>query len=293
MESNYLQPLIKYDQNLIVTLYVLLREKHISNAAKHLCISQSAVSQKLAKLRYIFNDNLLVRINNEMVLTPLALKLYPMFEKHISNAIDIFDLRSRGNDLIKKVYRICVIDGFCMDLVSNKILEIIREVDFSVSFEIVNRYESCVEDLNNGNLDILIGSFEGLSNNVYQLNLGEVEYGIFCDKENNILKKGNGNISLFDIYDKKFVGFKFHGKLGCGVENVFSNSGKNINTVLYYSQYSLVAESLIGTDFLAFLPVGLVNTNNLSRLDVDVCLPKGKCYIYWHSIMENDYLHKY
>ncbi|TOO61277.1 hypothetical protein CGH32_25270, partial [Vibrio parahaemolyticus] len=84
-----------------------------------------------------------------------------------------------------------------------------------------------------------------------------------------------------------------HGKLGCGVENVFSNSGKNINTVLYYSQYSLVAESLIGTDFLAFLPVGLVNTNNLSRLDVDVCLPKGKCYIYWHSIMENDYLHKY
>ncbi|TON98025.1 hypothetical protein CGH45_24615, partial [Vibrio parahaemolyticus] len=68
-------------------------------------------------------------------LTPLALKLYPMFEKHISNAIDIFDLRSRGNDLIKKVYRICVIDGFCMDLVSNKILEIIREVDFSVSFE--------------------------------------------------------------------------------------------------------------------------------------------------------------
>lgn len=102
MESNYLQPLIKYDQNLIVTLYVLLREKHISNAAKHLCVSQSAVSQKLSKLRNIFNDNLLVRINHEMVLTPFALNLYPILENNVLTSVDIFNVSNITNDSIKK-----------------------------------------------------------------------------------------------------------------------------------------------------------------------------------------------
>lgn len=293
MESNYLQPLIKYDQNLMVALYVLLREKHISNAAKHLCISQSAVSQKLSKLRYIFNDNLLVRINNEMVLTPFALTLYPMLEAHISSAIDIFHMRHKTNDTMKKVYRICIIDGIGMDLVSKKSLDILKDMNFAVSFEIINRYDACVEDLNNGNLDLLIGSFDGLSNNIHQVNIGEMEYGLFADKNNPLLQRKSGKVTFDELYSEKFIDFKFHGKLGVEVKSVFNKNGKFLNTILSYSQYDLVAKALIDTEFLAFIPVGLVNTEELSKIDLDMTLPKGKCYMYWHSVMEKDLFHKY
>ncbi|HIF9353727.1 TPA: LysR substrate-binding domain-containing protein [Photobacterium damselae] len=293
MESNYLQPLIKYDQNLMFALYVLLREKHISNSAKHLCISQSAVSQKLSKLRYIFNDNLLVRINNEMVLTPFALALYPMLEAHISSAIDIFHMRYKANDTLKKVYRICIIDGIGMDIVSKKSLDIIKDMDFTVAFEIITRYDACVEDLNNGNLDLLIGSFDGLSNNIHQVNIGEMEYGLFADENNKFAQRINDKIAFDELYNEKFIDFKFHGKLGANVKNFFNDNGGNINTILSYSQYELVARSLIGTDFLAFIPVGMVSTKELLKLDLDTKLPKGKCYMYWHSVMENDLFHKY
>ncbi|MHA6610959.1 LysR family transcriptional regulator [Photobacterium damselae] len=291
MESNYLQPLIKYDQNLMVALYVLLREKHISNAAKHLCISQSAVSQKLSKLRYIFNDNLLVRINNEMVLTPFALTLHPMLEAHISSAIDIFHMRHKKNDTMKKVYRICIIDGVAMDMVSKKSLDILKDMNFAVSFEIINRYDTCVEDLNNGNLDLLIGNFDGLSNNIRQVNVGETEYGLFADKNHKLVK--NNKVFLDEIYEEKFVDFKFHGKIGCEIKKFFDKENKKINTVLSYSQYDLIAKALIDSEFLAFMPIGLVNTNKLSMINLNGKLPKGKCYMYWHSVMENDLFHKY
>lgn len=180
-----------------------------------------------------------------------------------------------------------------MDLVSNKVQDILRDINYSVSFEIIHRYDSCIEDLNDGNIDILIGNFDGLSNNIYQLNVGEIEYGIFAGKENSLLNKDSDKVSLRDLYNEKFLGFKYHGKLGEEVERFLNNGGKRINTVVSYSQYSLVASSLVGSDFLALLPVGLVDTENLFRLDLDECLPKGKCYIYWHSIMENDRFHKY
>lgn len=291
MESNYLQPLIKYDQNLMVALYVLLREKHISNAAKHLCISQSAVSQKLSKLRYIFNDNLLVRINNEMVLTPFALTLYPMLEAHISSAIDIFHMRHKTNDTMKKVYRICIIDGVAMNMVSKKSLDILKDMNFSVSFEIINRYDTCVEDLNNGNLDLLIGNFDGLSNNIHQVNVGKIEYGLFADKKHKLVKYNK--VILDEIYKEKFIDFKFHGKIGCEIKKFLEKENKPLTTVLSYSQYDLIAKALIDSEFLAFMPIGLVNTNQLSMINLDTKLPNGKCYMYWHSVMENDLFHKY
>ncbi|RQW61185.1 LysR family transcriptional regulator [Vibrio viridaestus] len=58
--------------NLLRSLYALLQEAHVSNAAKRLHITQSAVSRQLAQLRELCNDELLVRNANSLVLTPKA-----------------------------------------------------------------------------------------------------------------------------------------------------------------------------------------------------------------------------
>lgn len=65
-------PLKGLDLNLLVTLDVLLREKSTTRAGEYLHLSQSAVSSALARLREYFNDELLVRAGNNLVLTPLA-----------------------------------------------------------------------------------------------------------------------------------------------------------------------------------------------------------------------------
>ncbi|MDO6965109.1 LysR family transcriptional regulator [Rhizobium alvei] len=63
------------DLNLLVTLDCLLTERNVSRAADKLCLSQSAASGALARLRDYFADDLLVQLGRSMVLTPRAQEL--------------------------------------------------------------------------------------------------------------------------------------------------------------------------------------------------------------------------
>ena len=60
------------DLNLLVALDVLLTERNVSRAADKLCLSQSATSGALARLREYFDDELLVQVGRKMVCTPRA-----------------------------------------------------------------------------------------------------------------------------------------------------------------------------------------------------------------------------
>lgn len=66
--------------NLIPVLAELLRCKSVTHAASRLCLTQSAVSASLKRLREIFNDELLVMHGREMVLTEKASRLVPEIE---------------------------------------------------------------------------------------------------------------------------------------------------------------------------------------------------------------------
>lgn len=59
----------RLDLNLLVALNALLDEKSVSLAADRLCLSQSATSSALGRLREYFGDDLLVRKGRSMVLT--------------------------------------------------------------------------------------------------------------------------------------------------------------------------------------------------------------------------------
>lgn len=65
------------DLNLLVALNALLEERHVTNAGARLHIGQSAMSGVLRRLRGYFGDELLVRVGNELQLTPFAESLMP------------------------------------------------------------------------------------------------------------------------------------------------------------------------------------------------------------------------
>lgn len=62
----------RLDLNLLVALDALLTEKSVSLAAERLCLSQSATSSALGRLREYFGDELLVVRGRQMVLTARA-----------------------------------------------------------------------------------------------------------------------------------------------------------------------------------------------------------------------------
>lgn len=65
----------RLDLNLLVALDVLIEERSVSLAADRLCLSQSATSSALGRLRDYFQDDLLVLKGRQMILTPRAEEL--------------------------------------------------------------------------------------------------------------------------------------------------------------------------------------------------------------------------
>lgn len=75
------------DLNLLVALDMLLREKHVSRAAARLEMSQSSMSLALSKLRAVFDDPLLVKGGNALVLTSKAQEI----ASHVTEALGLID----------------------------------------------------------------------------------------------------------------------------------------------------------------------------------------------------------
>lgn len=72
-----MKPLRQFDLNLLLLLEALLTECHVSRAAQRMCLSQSAMSHALNRLRQQLNDPLLVRAGNGLKLTPRAKSMLP------------------------------------------------------------------------------------------------------------------------------------------------------------------------------------------------------------------------
>lgn len=77
------------DLNLLVVLDSLIQEKHITNAAKKLNITQSALSKMLSRIRDMFNDPILIRMQNGYELTDRAEKLAEPIRKILQDIDEV------------------------------------------------------------------------------------------------------------------------------------------------------------------------------------------------------------
>src|ERR1700722_18387508 len=79
------------DLNLFVVLHAVLEERSATRAAKRLNVTQSAVSNALARLRAVLGDPLVVRSGRGLVATPRAEELAPSIAQaiaHLEKALD-------------------------------------------------------------------------------------------------------------------------------------------------------------------------------------------------------------
>jgi DNA-binding transcriptional LysR family regulator len=83
------------DLNLLAVLHAVLEERSATRAAKRLHVTQSAVSNALARLRHELGDPLVVRSGRGLVPTPRGAELGPVIAASMAQLADALD-RGRG-----------------------------------------------------------------------------------------------------------------------------------------------------------------------------------------------------
>lgn len=144
------------DLNLLVVLDALLVERHVTRAAKRLCVSQPAVSRALSRLRSLFGDELLVRMGQTMHPTPKALALAAPLRRLITDAEgliapEVFDpSRARGT------IRLAAPD-IIVYMLGPLLLRRLQEDAPLLDLEIVSWSSSWREQLESGQVDLTFG----------------------------------------------------------------------------------------------------------------------------------------
>ncbi|MGD9660015.1 MAG: LysR family transcriptional regulator [Porticoccaceae bacterium] len=178
----------RVDLNLLVYLDVLLRERNVTRAAEFIGLSQPAMSNGLRRLRELFNDPLLVRTSEGMTPTERALELQPLVREallSVERALQSdteFD-PSKAN----RVFRIMVSDYTEATLIPSLLARLQQEAP-EIVLDILAPSDMSFEDVERGNVDMVINRFDNLPQSFHQVTLWEDSYACVIGRENPLLE---------------------------------------------------------------------------------------------------------
>lgn len=174
----------RLDLNLLVALDALLAEQSVSLAADRLCLSQSATSSALGRLREYFDDDLLVLKGRQMVLTTRAEELIEPTRavlEQIRQTIAIApEFEPATND---RTIRFMASD-YTTEVLLAPAFQHFAKVAPEMRFEIQHMGSSPVESLERGIVDLLVTvDFATSSDHPSEL-MFEDDYVVVGDREN-------------------------------------------------------------------------------------------------------------
>jgi len=144
-----------FELRYLVALDVLLTERHVGRAAQRLNLSQPAVSNSLAWLRYHFDDELLVRIGNTLQLTPFAETLRAPVRQLLAEINAVASLRANFSpESATGSFRIVMAQPTVATLAPALLRRIANEAP-NMSVEIVD-VDSDINRFKRGEIDLLV-----------------------------------------------------------------------------------------------------------------------------------------
>ncbi|MEE4452960.1 LysR family transcriptional regulator [Novosphingobium resinovorum] len=174
----------RLDLNLLVALDALLTEKSVSLAADRLCLSQSATSSALGRLREYFGDDLLVVKGRSMILTTRAEELIEPVRavlEQIRTTIAIappFDPATADRQV-----RFMASDYSTQVLLAEALAELERDAP-NMRFEIQPMHEAPIEAIERGYIDLLLTIDYAISADHPSLILFEDDYVVVGWQDN-------------------------------------------------------------------------------------------------------------
>jgi DNA-binding transcriptional LysR family regulator len=283
----------RLDLNLLIGLDVLLDECSITRAARRLCLSQSAASGILARLREYFGDELLVQSGRRMVPTPLALSLMEpvreillRIQRTVETAVEF------SPEATSRHFRVVASD-FVSSVVMTHLAAHINTVAPFVTMEILQPTERSMAQMERGEIDILLMPERYLSRS----HPSEV---LFSDRFSCIVWQGNTDVgeslSQDDYLRLGHVATSFGSHQQFAFEGeFFKRIGLNRRIEVVCATFNLLPQFVIGTRRVATLQHQLAQ--QLARyypvrvLEPPVAIPQIVECMQWHPSNQRDPAH--
>lgn len=280
----------RLDLNLLVALDALLTERSVSLAADRLCLSQSATSSALGRLRDYFGDELLVVKGRHMILTARAEELIEPVRavlEQIRSTIAItppFDPETTDRQV-----RIMASDYTTQVLLAVAFAQLERDAP-RMRFEIQPMSISPIEAVERGAIDLLVTIDFAVSADHPSQFLFEDDYVVVGDANNSALK---GEMSRERYFELGHVTARFGRAQMPAFEEWFTRRQKQQRRIEVVAPSFLALPGLVlGTNRIVTmhrrLAEQVVLNHPLVMREMPFAIPPIREVVQWHITNNND-----
>jgi len=281
----------RLDLNLLVALDVLLEERSVSLAADRLCLSQSATSSALGRLRAYFEDDLLVLKGRQMILTPRAEELIEpvraVLEQIRTTIAVVPEFEPSTCD---RQIRVMASD-YTTEVLLTEVLKQLEQAAPLMHFEIQSMDSKPIDSLERGMIDMLVSVDFSLSTDHPREVLFEDGYVIVGDGDNELVRQG---ITRDQYFELGHVTTRFGRSRVPAFEDWFLRRQKQSRKIEVVAPTFLsVPGLLIGTRRIATmhrkLAERICRNLPLAICEVPFEIPPIREAVQWHVTARNDF----
>ncbi|MGC0151940.1 LysR family transcriptional regulator [Chromobacterium vaccinii] len=278
------------DLNLLVTFLVLMRERNVSRAAECLFVGQPAVSGALARLRLLFDDDLLLRTPRGMEPTERALRLegelLPLLERMQSA---LFQPEAFDPARAERVFTLAMPDWveiWLMPRLCRMLLAEAPGVDIVVK---PTDPFAAVGMLEQQQMDLGIASLPEPPSWLRSRVLAEM--GFQCVHHPDCLRL-DGVLRLDDYLAHPHLLVSYRGAFHSAIDSLLAEQGRQ-RRVRYSTQSFGALPSLLGSlPALSTVPATLgahwAETGRLRADPLPLDAPQFSLSLFWHATRDND-----
>ncbi len=280
----------RLDLNLLVALDVLLAERNVTVAADRLCLSQSAMSGALGRLREYFDDELLINTGRKMVLTPRAESLVTpvrnvllQIKTTITTTPEFVPSESDRNFSI-------VMSDYSLQVMAAGALTHIGAMAPNLTFEISPIAERPINQLENREIDLLITIDQAVSEQHPKATLFTDDYVVIAWDQNSLI---NGDLDRNTYGELGHVTVQFGKARLPTLEEYFLQTLKIKRRIeMFAPSFTSVPSLVVGTNRIATvhrrMAMKAAETMALRLYEVPAEMPKVTQVVQWHTSASDD-----
>jgi len=289
--------LSQLDLNSLLILKQLIVEKHVSNTALSLNMSQSSVSRALQKMRGFFNDELLVRTNYGYELTPKAESLKQDLTEVISSLERLVHKQKFSPETVTSTVRFFGLQPQIDALIPAFIAKVrIEAPNLIVSIDTTPKRH--FEALIAGDVHFVMSSHEPPTGeqNIHRMTLAKRDFRLLMSKAHPLAAK---ELTPENLMQSQFGQISLQGEKNISFEEKFRALGylknkQSLHVPVQLSNFNSAPNIAAGTDLIFHLPTPFALA---ACKDERLCvkgIPKELqlnfqyVYLYWHKHFHDD-----
>lgn len=271
-------------------LFIAVFEHHsMSQAADVLCISQSAASHAIQRLRRQLNDDLFIRSGKKMRPTPFAEQIYPVIKSALLSLQNISKQQKSFEPSMVGSLKIAVHDEI-EPIIFPKLIQHFQTLNLDIQFLSIKLNRKTVEaDLATQQVDFAIDLEQDLGTNLQFHTLVSDQF-MLCTRQ--------PNMDLKRYLASPHIGVSSR-RTGVLIEDLYLNKQQLSRQIFLRCQHYSTALQILQqhADAILTIPNSILNhlevPEHLNIFGLPISLPQMNMGMYWHQNLNGNLRHQF